>query len=89
MIIRLLSAALAAGFFAAAVVTGLELTLTSPLIVAAERYARSLWRVLALVSCRGSIDFRVLPELRRDEFLADPASVRTREARAWWRVVPR
>ncbi|APT31816.1 membrane Transport [Methylobacterium phyllosphaerae] len=38
MIIRLLSAALAAGFFAAAVVTGLELTLTSPLIVAAERY---------------------------------------------------
>jgi cobalt transporter subunit CbtA len=38
MIIRLLSAALAAGFFAAAIVTGLELTLTSPLIVAAERY---------------------------------------------------
>jgi cobalt transporter subunit CbtA len=38
MIIRLLSAALAAGFLAAAVVTGLELTLTSPLIVAAERY---------------------------------------------------
>jgi hypothetical protein len=35
MIIRLLSAALAAGFFAAVVVTGLELTLTSPLIVAA------------------------------------------------------
>jgi cobalt transporter subunit CbtA len=40
MIIRLLSAALAAGFLAAAVVTGLELTLTSPLIVAAERYER-------------------------------------------------
>lgn len=38
MIIRLLSAALAAGFIAAVVVTGLELTLTSPLIVAAERY---------------------------------------------------
>ncbi|MHB2209588.1 CbtA family protein [Methylobacterium sp. CM6257] len=38
MIIRLLSAALAAGFLAAAVVTGLELTLTSPLILAAERY---------------------------------------------------
>lgn len=38
MIIRLLSAALAAGFLAAVVVTGLELTLTSPLIVAAERY---------------------------------------------------
>ena len=38
MIIRLLSAALAAGFLAAVVVTGLELTLTSPLIVAAEAY---------------------------------------------------
>lgn len=38
MIIRLLSAALAAGSIAAAVVSGLELTLTSPLIVAAERY---------------------------------------------------
>ncbi|MGU3666830.1 CbtA family protein [Methylobacterium sp. A49B] len=38
MIIRLLSAALAAGFIAAAVVSGLELTLTSPLILAAERY---------------------------------------------------
>lgn len=38
MIIRLLSAALAAGFLAAVVVTGLELTLTSPLIAVAERY---------------------------------------------------
>lgn len=41
MIIRLLSAALAAGFFVAVVVTGLELTLTSPLIVAAERYEQA------------------------------------------------
>ena len=41
MIIRLLSAALAAGFIAAVVVTGLELTLTSPLILAAERYERA------------------------------------------------
>ncbi len=38
MILRLLSAALAAGFLAAIVATGLELALTSPLIVAAERY---------------------------------------------------
>lgn len=38
MILRLLSAALAAGFLAAVVATGLELALTSPLIVAAERY---------------------------------------------------
>ncbi|KAB1075274.1 CbtA family protein [Methylobacterium planeticum] len=38
MIIRLLSAALVAGFLAAVVATGLQLALTSPLIVAAERY---------------------------------------------------
>ena len=38
MLIRLLSAALAAGFLAAVLVTGLELALTSPLIIAAERY---------------------------------------------------
>ena len=41
MIIRLLSAALVAGFFVAVIVTGLELTLTSPLIVAAERYEQA------------------------------------------------
>lgn len=56
---------------------------------AAEHYARSLWRVLALVSCRGSIDFRVLPDLRRDVYLTDPSAVRTQEAGAWWQVVPR
>ncbi len=38
MISRLLSAALAAGFLAAVVATALQLTLTSPLIVEAERY---------------------------------------------------
>ncbi len=38
MILRLLSAALAAGFLAAIVATGLQLALTSPLIVEAERY---------------------------------------------------
>ena len=41
MIIRLLSAALAAGFIAAVVATGLQLTLTSPLILAAERYEQA------------------------------------------------
>ncbi|WP_246271665.1 hypothetical protein [Amycolatopsis acididurans] len=57
---------------------------------AAEWYARSLWRVLALVSVRGSIDYRVFPGLRRDEILADPAVLARRarpEERAWWRVV--
>ncbi|MET8520196.1 hypothetical protein [Nocardioides sp. NPDC004968] len=38
----------------------------------AEHYARSLWRVLALVSEPGSIDFKVVPGLHRDEVLADP-----------------
>ncbi|MGU3536919.1 CbtA family protein [Methylobacterium sp. A54F] len=38
MLIRLLSAALAAGFLAAVVATGLQIGLTSPLIIAAERY---------------------------------------------------
>lgn len=38
MISRLLSAALAAGFLAAVVTTGLQLSLTSPLILEAERY---------------------------------------------------
>lgn len=38
MIIRLVSAALVAGFLAAVLATGLQLALTSPLILAAERY---------------------------------------------------
>lgn len=38
MIVRLLSAALVAGFLAACVATGLELALTSPLILRAETY---------------------------------------------------
>jgi hypothetical protein len=54
----------------------------------ADTYARTLWRVLALVSERGSIDFRVLPGMRRDDLLADP--VRSLGATAdpdpWWRV---
>ncbi|MGH1565168.1 hypothetical protein [Mumia sp. DW29H23] len=56
----------------------------------AEHYARSLWRVLALVSEADSIDFRVLPGLHRDDVLADPAQVPSQsleEASAWWRVV--
>ena len=35
----------------------------------AERYARSLWRVLALVSVPGSIRYRVLPGVHRDQLL--------------------
>lgn len=57
---------------------------------AAEDYARALWRVLELVSERGSIDFRVLPGLRREELLGDPSRLDGRveaEPHAWWRVV--
>lgn len=56
----------------------------------AEAYARALWRVLELVSEGGSIDFRVLPGLRRDDLLADPSRVDGRaqpEEGAWWRIV--
>jgi hypothetical protein len=38
----------------------------------AAGYARALWRVLALVSVRGSIHYGVLPGLRRDELLDRP-----------------
>lgn len=38
---------------------------------AAAAYARALWRVLALVSVTGSIDYRIAPGLRRDDILAD------------------
>ncbi len=55
----------------------------------AEAYARALWRVLALVSVRGSIHYVVLPGLRREELLGRPQVVPgTGPAdAAWWRVV--
>jgi hypothetical protein len=59
----------------------------------AEAYARALWRVLALVSVRGSIAYRVLPGLTREPLLADPESVPARSCvgvspgEEWWRVV--
>ncbi|MGA4863011.1 hypothetical protein ACPB9J_10260 [Streptomyces lavendulocolor] len=62
----------------------------------AERYARSLWRVLALVSEPGSIRYTVLPGLRRDDFLAGtggrgtdtwPGAGPGRDgSEEWWRV---
>ncbi len=55
----------------------------------AQRYARSLWRVLALVSAPHSIHYRVLPGLRRDALLAAPHLLDTAPdgAMAWWRPV--
>ena len=55
----------------------------------AQYYARSLWRVLALGCVPGSIHYRVLPGLRRDELLAEPHRldpVAPGDA-AWWRLV--
>lgn len=55
----------------------------------AENYARSLWRVLALVSEPDSIDYRVIPQLERDRVLADPGGLSpvASSEQAWWRVL--
>jgi hypothetical protein len=52
----------------------------------AEDYARALWRVLALVSVRGSIHYVVLPGLRRDALLEQPQVLHeaAADAAAWW-----
>ena len=50
----------------------------------AENYARALWRVLALVSVRGSVHYVVLPGLHREELLARPQVLA--DGRAWWRL---
>ncbi|HEY2488246.1 MAG TPA: hypothetical protein VGI37_01985 [Streptosporangiaceae bacterium] len=54
----------------------------------AENYARALWRVLALVSVRGSIHYVVLPGLRRDVLLEQPGVLAgaAADAAAWWRL---
>jgi hypothetical protein len=67
----------------------------------ADRYARALWRVLALVSVPGSVHYIVLPGLARDDFVRDPAAGQAVPApggadtappgaasggSAWWRV---
>jgi hypothetical protein len=55
----------------------------------AEHYARALWRVLALVSVRGSIGYVVLPGMHRDELLGQPevpvAGATATDPAAWWR----
>jgi hypothetical protein len=52
----------------------------------AEAYARALWRVLALVSVRGSIRYHVIPGLHRDPLLQDPATVGAEGREDWWRL---
>ena len=56
----------------------------------AEYYARCLWRVLELGAVPGSIHYKVLPGLRRDEVLADPHLLDAPvvdQTPAWWRPV--
>jgi hypothetical protein len=55
----------------------------------AEYYARCLWRVLELVCVPGTIQYQVLPGLRRDELLSvrpGPHGTRTASSAAWWQV---
>ena len=54
----------------------------------AENYARALWRVLALVSVRGSVHYVVLPGLGRDALLDRPDVLpgTAEDAAAWWRL---
>jgi hypothetical protein len=56
----------------------------------AERYARSLWRVLQLGCLPTSIHYIVLPGLRRDELLTAPpviAATGDQAGATWWRPV--
>jgi hypothetical protein len=55
----------------------------------AEHYARCLWRVLALVSSRGSIRYAVQRGVHRDELVRSPGPARagSRDDDGWWRPV--
>lgn len=55
----------------------------------ADHYARALWRVLALVSVRGSIHYVVLPGLRRDELVQRSQGLggTAADEAGWWRPV--
>jgi hypothetical protein len=54
----------------------------------AEHYARALWWALIIVSESTSIRYRVLPNLRRDEFLARPPSTQGPREERWGHLVP-
>ncbi|WP_054812620.1 hypothetical protein [Nocardia arizonensis] len=50
----------------------------------ARAYVRALWWALALVSVPGSIDYHVIPGVRRDELLASGGAAPARCAGQWW-----
>lgn len=55
----------------------------------AEHYARSLWRVLALVSVPDSISYAVVPGVHRDDMITGSGLAEglvSPDATAWWRV---
>jgi len=55
----------------------------------ADFYARRLWRILALVSSRSTIRYVVLPGLRRDDVLKNPALLaRSADDQSpWWLII--
>jgi hypothetical protein len=58
--------------------------------VHAERYAATLSRLLGLVSVPGSVQYHIVPVLRRDTLLRDPnraGEVDPSGADAWWHPV--
>ena len=52
----------------------------------AARYARSLWRVLQVGCVPGTIGYRVIPGIRRDELLHDATLAPEAEGNGWWRL---
>jgi hypothetical protein len=52
----------------------------------AEHYARSLWRVLAIGSVRGSIHYTIIPGASRADVLPPPEVTLVGGAHEWWRV---
>jgi hypothetical protein len=52
----------------------------------AEHYARALWRVLALVSVPGTIQYHVLPGMLREDLLSNPQLAPADESGSWWRL---
>lgn len=51
----------------------------------ARDYAETLSRLLRVVSVRGSVEYQVLADCRRDDVLRDPRVLSG--GRTWWRVV--